>query len=434
MDLNLGGMQFRPGRPILLPPPPADLPAQPIRLECAGRPQVDVGQIVSKGQQLAALPTSESSSTLGCVSSVDGTVSHIDARVPRHGDWFDITIQPNGERMSATLDIAPPDHRTVESWLTTRQMMCPWAVRDGNVGLFAQIAAVPIRTPDTLICIGLDHYPPYPVRSSLLMSFPDDVVLGTQIIADVVGAKQVMMLASKNPRVLSLIKPSCRNFQLQLITSENVYPYADPTLVVRAHTHDHRRLSVGVNPVANAGVVLISPWTAIRVARWFTRRRFDLARPMMVGWTRAKTSMTPIYALAGQPLSSLNSKLAQALNGGETVIQGNPMADRPVERLLTTEGKALDPVVPQGELLLTVLETVQRPHPEQCISCGWCVEICPTALRPNRMYELLEDRRPSEFVKTQLAWCIECGLCSHVCPSSIPLAQTFYCHRSVTDR
>ena len=159
-------------------------------------------------------------------------------------------------------------------------------------GLLSQLEAAQDRSPDTLICVGLDSYPPFPVRSSLLMSFPDDAVLGTLVVADLVGAKNVVMTASQNPAVLSKLRPSCKTFKLKLDVRDNAYPCADPTLIAWTHTPKRHHLAVHANPVKDIGVMMINPWTAIRIARWVTLRQVDLARPMMTGWPDRGAAMT----------------------------------------------------------------------------------------------------------------------------------------------
>ena len=425
-------MAFRSGRPIQLPAPPDELDAGLIRLMCRRQPSVVSGQEIAAGQVLDSI--SEDDQELACVSPISGKVSQLDAidggfdAGPGTGG-YEITIEPTEDRVATSLPIEPPRRCALDDWLQAVASLGGLASRRGPLGLHTQLVAAKSTPPDTLICVGLDTFPPYPVRSNLLMSFPDDAVLGTLVLADLVGATNVTMLASRHAQVLSQIKPSCKNFRLKLTACDDVYPNADPALVVPRHTHDHRLLRVGANPVSNAGVMLINPWTAIRIARWQTLGRFDVAKPMMIGWAKRGAAMTVSYALPGQSLASLDSQLDLALQQGDRVILGNPMANQPVCNVTDKPTYNHNPTVPDNELLVTVLDATPAPLVEPCISCGWCVEACPTGLRPNRMMDLATVKRLSKrggaFLDKQLQWCIDCGLCSHVCPTSLPLAQTF---------
>ncbi len=430
MNRAIGGMQFTPGRPIRLPSPPDTLQAQPIQVVCPNQPVIAVGQTVSRGQLIA---NREPSDTAACTSPVAGVVREV---IPVGGggesggsqseaqQWV-VRIEPDQENVPTAMDLDPPRERRIDHWLDVMRGMGRWAVRDGGVGLEPQLRAAHEHKPDTLICVGLDSYPPFPVRSSLVVSFPDDMVFGTMILADLVEAQRVIILASRSSTVVPRIRQSCRNFQVRLVTWDNVYPCADPTLVVSAHTPGGRRLRVGANPVRDVGVMLINPWTAIRIARWFTLRRFDIVRPMMIGWPGPDDPMTACYAIPGQPLSSLDARLGDAMNAGDRIVLGNPMADRTLTAQTGQGGQQIEPVVSDHEMLITIMRRVTPVVPEPCISCGWCVDTCPTGLRPNRLYELCQEDPENRYLHQQLQWCIDCGLCSHTCPSSLPLAQTF---------
>ncbi len=415
-----GGMEFQHGRPIHLPSPPKVLPAQPIRLTCSVRPEVAVGQPVQPGQVLTA-PTDPA---LACtVCPVDGKIKQIDAW--NDGRRYDVTIDPSGRTITTTLPTETPRTRTLENWYTALRRLGPWLDGPEHLSLIRQLAAAQHRRPDTLICIGLDTFPPYPDSSSLLLSFPDDTVLGTQILADVVGAENVIMLAPASAVVTGRVRSSCKNFRMPLAVVRNVYPSADPTMVAWLHTPGRRYLHRSANPV-DQRVVLIRPWTAIRLARWFTQRELDLSRPMMLAWPEPGAPLTPTYALAGQPLASLHGTLggsAAALAG--RVVAGNPMTGRPIVTP-PSDDQGLDPVVPADELLLSVLGTAAAHKPEPCIHCGWCAQVCPTQLQPIHLAELCHTTttRHDAHLKRHLPWCIDCGLCSHVCPSNLPLAQT----------
>lgn len=414
-------MEFSAGQPVRIPPPPTHIPAQCLHLRCPTETDLTAGQRVGVGQALIRpLPGRAT-----VISPMDGVIRKI-TKDPHDQRGWTVVIDPTRNRVATSLAVEPPRERKLDDWIKSVPRLGAWAVRDGYVGLLAQLEAATENPPSTLICVGLDTFPPYPVRSSLVMSFPDDIVLGTLVLADVVGAKDLVMIASKIPAVLERLRPACKNFKLRLITKKNVYPAADPTLLVRAHSPGHRRLPVGANPVKEAGVMLVDPWTAILIGRWFTLEQFDLVRPVMVGWPHARSNLTVCYTLVGQPLASLDAQLADALGRGDPVILGNPMSGQLAWNPTQKGNRAIDAVVPNDELLVTVLDPSKPPQPETCISCGWCVEICPTGLRPNWLWDRCRRQTDQTNLAQWLQWCIDCGLCSHACPSSLPLAQTFH--------
>lgn len=438
-----------------MPVPPETIPAHVIRLLCHERPEVTAGQVVRQCQVL--LEPSLGSSACH-VSPITGTVRQVRSLTTPMGPVFEVTIEPSLTSVPTQISVKPPEERKLDAWLAVMKQVGPWSTPDGGVGLMAQLDAARQAKPDTVICVGLDAFPPYPVRSSTLISFPDEAVLGTMILADLVGAKNVVMLAPKTAPVLGRLRGSCAKYKVQLKGAINLYPSADPTLVAWAHAPGRRKLPRGGNPVS-CGLVMVTPWTAVRIGRWFNHGKLDIARPMMIAWPEPGVPMTPAYAFAGQPLATLDPRLALALaENRKAVVVGNPMTGRELAqhpegvtvatslaapvRGTTAEvahtpgatgggqpGPTLDvlrhePVVPADELLISVLPAVNLLPAEPCISCGWCADVCPTRLRPIHLMELAQRGRSDHRLVEQLNWCIDCGLCSHVCPVSLPLAQT----------
>ena len=404
-----GGMDFSQGRPVRLPPPPEDLPAEPLRLDCPARPEVIPGQSVRRGQCLLR-PVHDSDSYH--ISPITGTVGEL---TPSGAGGYEMAIEPPGERVVTSLEAPAPRGRKLENWLEALRRVGPWADRDGGVGLIEQLNAARNHKVDTLICAGMDPFPPFPDRSSLLLSFPDDAALGTLILADLLGAERVVMQAARSPAMLGRLRSSCKRFRLRLVARHNRYPSADPTMVAYGRSAGGPRyLPHRHNPVER-GLLMITPWTAIRIGRWFTLRRLDLLRPVLVAGPGEGGPLRGGYAMPGAPLGSVAADLGDALTEGDArVVAGDPMSGRAIHRPRT---------VPVDGTLVSVLPPHRPPAAEPCIECGWCVDVCPTRLDPIRTYRAARNRRRDAWLSDQLPWCIECGLCSYVCPSAIPLAQ-----------
>ncbi len=413
MSKMRGGMEFVAGRPIRLPPPPESLSCGVLRLRCPERPEVVVGQMVRRGDPLTR-PIRES--VAFHLSPVAGTVRRVQP-AEAAGAGYDVVVEPSSPASPTTLDVAPPRGRKLDVWFNAIRQIGPWHDNDGNVGLIAQLDAARAAPPDTLICVGLDAFAPIADRSSLLVSFPDDAVLGTLVLADLLGVKQATMLAAKTAPVLARLRQSCRNYRLNLTAVHNVYPAAETTLVVAHHASGRRRLPHGSNPVTR-GVVVVTPWTAIRIGRWYTLRRLDVARPVMIAWPTLDAPLTAHYALPGQELSSVDPRLAPPMAKG-LVVEGSPMTAPRLDH--TTDAPA---VVSGSGMVWTVLSELRASPPGACISCGWCGEVCPTRLQPIHLAQLCNSRRDDAAMLDQLPWCVDCGLCSYACPASIPLAQT----------
>ena len=444
-----GGMEFFAGKPIVVAPPPLTLDAHPLVLTLPRPPCVSLGQSVRVGDLLleADGPTS-----VRYISTVTGTVSRIDTRAGGHASTVPpnpqgpggsakppksqtgqmgcdtpgrvmVGLEPDGAMVDTILDLAPPAARNFDDWHEAIRSSGPWPGHDGIVGLNRQLEAVPRHKPDKVICVGLDDFPPFPDRSSLLMSFTEQVVRGTLLLAEIVRARDVTLLAANNREVLKDLRGRCRKLKLKLITAEDVYPRADPTLVAWAFG-SRRRLAWGHNPVEQ-GIVMISPWTAIRIAHWVDDRRLCMAAPVMIASTTRNWPLSVVYAMPGQPISTLSMTVADALSLNQLVIRGHPMTGMRAVPDVDEQGRRVPAVFEGYESLMTVFwDAPALRQPDACVSCGWCVDICPTGLQPIYLYDLIQKRPAAGRLGSDLPWCIDCGLCTYACPSSIPLAQT----------
>ena len=56
-----------------------------------------------------------------------------------------------------------------------------------------------------------------------------------------------------------------------------------------------------------------------------------------------------------------------------------------------------------------------------CIRCGWCADVCPEDLAPERLHRAQQSERADPTVFD----CIECGACTAACPSGLDLVNEF---------
>ena len=441
-------MEFAEGAAVVVAAPPAEVAVSGVHVWCGGRPEVVVGQRVKVGAAVSETPAGRG----GSISPIAGTVrrivpvvvagegptqtvmSHAGARA------YVVSVEAEQPRSPTDWEAALPNRLRLDAWLPALRRVGHWLEPALGPSVIRQLETCESRPPQRLVCVGLDRFPPQPLRSSLLASFPEEAVVGTRLLADLCGAPDAVLLMSRRPRLSAALRPFCRDFRVRLLATDNVYPAADPTLVAArlGTTPESRRLPFGANP-AEHGLVLVSPWTVIRLGRWYRRGRLDIARPQFFAFPHRQSTMTVTWALPGQPLAELDGALSgDALQLSGRLIVGDAMTGRPIVpakvvrtaddagelgRFDLDDGWTPPPTVGEAELLLTVLSPPGVAPEEPCISCGWCVDVCPTRLQPIRLVEQLARERRSAAVDDQRQWCIRCGLCTHACPSAIPLAQ-----------
>ncbi|MFW6269473.1 MAG: 2Fe-2S iron-sulfur cluster-binding protein [Bacillota bacterium] len=63
--------------------------------------------------------------------------------------------------------------------------------------------------------------------------------------------------------------------------------------------------------------------------------------------------------------------------------------------------------------------------PEDCIRCGYCIDVCSMNLYPVLMMEARVEGDEKEMERFHPEDCISCGICSYVCPAKIRLPRYF---------
>ena len=70
-------------------------------------------------------------------------------------------------------------------------------------------------------------------------------------------------------------------------------------------------------------------------------------------------------------------------------------------------------------------DEVSLYEPSACIRCGRCLDVCPSLLKPQTLYQIALKNDTEAFIKNQGMDCIECGCCSYTCPAKRNMTQAF---------
>lgn len=119
----------------------------------------------------------------------------------------------------------------------------------------------------------------------------------------------------------------------------------------------------------------------------------------------------------GTPVSELLQHAGHTIGQGDMIIVGGPMRGTATANLML--GVAKDT---QG-LFLVKKGTYETVGNKQCMSCGECVQHCPSRIKPNLITRYVEFRQYDQCTAQSIAACMECGLCGYYCPARRPMMQ-----------
>ncbi|MDH5517379.1 MAG: electron transport complex subunit RsxC [Gammaproteobacteria bacterium] len=405
---------------------PAILPARltvPLQQHIGHTPEllVQLGDQVLKGQCIAKA-TDGISASIHAPSS--GRVSAIDEQAVAHPSGLKalcVTIETDGKEQWCEPSALKQNYRD-----SSNQQLLNIISDAGIVGLGGATFPTAIKlqscepaTINTLIINGAECEPYISCDDMLMRERAKDIVLGIQILQQVLAAKQTVIVVEDNkPQAIQSLQQALQKQaidNIDVITIPTRYPTGGEKQLIKVVTGKE----VPANGLpADIGILCQNVATAYSVYRAVYLDQPLISRIVTVTGD-AINEPANFEVLIGTPMNEL---IAQA--GGYTaniggLVMGGPMMgfSLPNDTL---------PVTKACNCLLTRVTEDTRQIPAQaCIRCGECAEVCPANLLPQQLYWYSSSKNFDRAQDLHLFDCIECGCCSAVCPSHIPLVQYY---------
>lgn len=292
--------------------------------------------------------------------------------------------------------------------------------RAGVVGLGGATfpTAVKISVPagksvDCLVINGVECEPYLTCDHALMSERPDEIIEGVRLVMKAVGVERAVIGIENNKSdVISLLRKKTNRFgNIEVVALKERYPQGGEKQLIYAFT---RRVVPSGGLPADVGVVVVNVATAYAV-----NRAVIYNEPLMSRIVTVTGPEVPHPANYCVPLGTAVSDLLMLSGCGDVadgkVIFGGPMMGAAVSSVDVPVEKGIS-----GILLLPGRKSHRR-EPDPCVRCAKCVSACPMGLQPYLISTLSSLGRITEVERYGISDCIECGSCSYVCPSARPL-------------
>ena len=411
---NDGKALSRGGAPVTAPAPSRVIIPMSQHIGAPCSPLVKVGDTVKLGQKIG-----DGEGVCSPVhASVSGTVAAVE-QLPIPGGRKSVCVVIDSDGKDTPDPAIKP--RATHKGMTPAELAA--IVREAGIcGMGG--AAYPTNSKilstagktDTMIINACECEPYITSDDTVMCTWPEKVILGARILADVIGAKHTVIAVEDNKsEAIAILRrhlPDWPGVELAVLPTR--YPQGAEKQLIQAVTGrqvppGHLPFSVGC-AVFNAGTVA-AVYRAVYEGKPVTKRIVTVTGE---GVKEPKNQIVRI----GTPFAQVIEAAGGLTEDACKVLSGGPMMG-------TAQGELAAPVLKGTNAVLCLTSANPTPERPVCIRCSKCVEVCPMHLQPLYLYRYEAAGNLDALQALHVTDCIECGCCSYTCPGQLPLTERF---------
>lgn len=269
---------------------------------------------------------------------------------------------------------------------------------------------------DTFIVNGAECEPYLTADYTIMSNYVEDLLGGIKIAEKLLRPREVVIgIEEENIDIaehIEVIIKQSRLFNVKIQILPTAYPQGSELQLIRSVTG--KEIKKGEIP-GNHGVIVSNVGTVKSMYDAFTEGKPLVERVVTVSGEKVEKKGNYLLKV-GTPLSHIIEQLNPEDNA--KIVFGGPMMGEEVTETST-------PVVKGTSGILFLSKDIDSVKRENCISCGYCVDVCPMGLMPMKFAESYRKEQYEKLVTVyHLDNCIECGACEYVCPSRVPLIKS----------
>ena len=265
----------------------------------------------------------------------------------------------------------------------------------------------------TFIINGAECEPYLTSDYSVMKNFANDLIKGIKIVKYLINPKNIVIgIEDENFELKQILKKAIleEKMKIKIKILPTSYPQGSELQLIAKITG--KKIKKGELPI-NKGVVVSNVSTIKSIYDAFTNGIPLVERIMTISGENLSKIGNYIIKI-GTPLEHIIKTLEP--NENSKIIFGGPMMGQEIFDNSTATIKGTS-----GILFLKNEGEIERNN---CISCGYCVEVCPMNLMPLEFAEFYEKNEYKMMAKANIMSCIECGACEYACPSRVPLIES----------
>lgn len=384
-------------------------------------PVVNAGDSVKTGSLIAQAKGFISSNLH---SSISGKVIAIEeSSHPVIGSSRAIIIESDGQDIKTYLDSVPAKDilgLSKEEIMTLIKEAGIVGLGGAAFPLSVKLSPPPAKKINSLIINGAECEPFLTCDHRLMLEKPKEIILGVQLIAKVLGVKDITIGIEENKlnAIESLNSASFRlkaeELKVKIVRLKTRYPQGGEKQLIK--TLLNKEVPSGGLPL-DIGIVVNNAQTVFAVYEAVYLRKPLYERVITISGSFSNIAKN-ILVRIGTPIKDVLDYcgLSPKLDIYK-IVMGGPMTG-------VAQCNLNAPIIKGTSGILVMDKRCKLEGEElECIRCSRCIEACPAGLMPC-MIGLSSKKEKFDIASSYDPFdCIECGSCSFVCPSNIPLVQ-----------
>lgn len=270
---------------------------------------------------------------------------------------------------------------------------------------------------ETLIFNGVECEPYLSADLVLMKEKSEELLETAYFIKNIIKAKRIVfVLEAQNADIRKTLQKTSEklNIATEFCMIPNAYPQGGELQVIRSVTGIE--IKKGEIP-SQHGFIVNNVGTLWAIHQALFENKPYVERVLTISGNKAENYGNYLVKV-GSPISHLLQETQNSRDSSKNlIVLGGAMMGKAINNPNATINKG------SGGLL--VLKK-QNSNEQNCIKCGYCVDVCPQHLVPFEFVRHAADNNAASLRDFNLQSCIECGACAYSCPSNIPLMESIF--------
>lgn len=267
---------------------------------------------------------------------------------------------------------------------------------------------------NTFIINGTECEPYLTADYALMAEHTEELFKGIGIANRILQADDIVITIEEQNKELQKIfnpllqKAEYKNYRIVVLPNE--YPQGGELQLIRSVTGIEMPRSQRPRDI---GVIVSNVGTICAIYDAVVNRHPVISRTITISGEESRNEGN-FEVKIGTPVGHFIRLFGLSVTN-KTVVLGGPMMGRGITDWNVPVSKG------SSGVLFFRKEKIKRSN---CISCGYCVDVCPMYLMPMKFEENFRRGKYFNLEKYSISSCIECAACEYICPSNVPLIES----------